>query len=101
METLERLTPQEFFDRALEGGTMTAAQLATGIAYSTIHHARKGGTISVETAKALARWSRALASARLAGACIDAARSLGLDEADGAADPLDPALDEGRISVGM
>ncbi len=80
METLERLTPQEFFDRALEGGTMTAAQLATGIAYSTIHHARKGGTISVETAKALAKWSRGLDVAQAAGVCIDAAKSLGLDD---------------------
>lgn len=84
MDTLERLTPQEFFERALdlelEGATMTAAQLHTSIAYSTIHHARKGGTISVETAKALAKWSRTVASAVSAGICIDAAKSLGLDE---------------------
>lgn len=84
MDTLERLTPQEFFERATEreweGATMTAAQLHTGIAYSTIHHARKGGTISVETAKALAKWSRTIASAQAAGVCIDAAKSLGLDE---------------------
>lgn len=82
MATTKRLTPPQFFDLALEGGTMTAAQLATGIAYSTIHHARKGGAISVDTAKALARWSREVPSAVEAGVCIDAAAALGLDESD-------------------
>jgi hypothetical protein len=96
MDTPKRLTPQEFFDLAVEGGTMTAAQLATGITYSTIHHARKGGTISVDTAKALSRWSRALVGAVAAGVCIDAARALGLDDEDPAETP---AADEGRPSM--
>lgn len=81
MDTPQRLTPPQFFDLALDGGTMTAAQLATGIAYSTIHHARKGGTISVDTAKALAKWSRDLPSAQERGVWIDAALTLGIDDA--------------------
>lgn len=82
MDTPKRLTPQEFFDLAIAGASMTAAQLSTGVAYSTIHHARKGGTITVDTAKALAKWTRELPAAQAAGVCIDAARALGLDDAD-------------------
>lgn len=74
------LTPSQFFELALDGGSMTAAQLATGIAYSTIHHARKGGSITVATAKALDAWSRSLPSAIEAAVCIDAATALGITD---------------------
>lgn len=80
----QRLNPRDFFDLALDGATMTAAQLATGIAYSTIHRARSGGVISVETAKALAEWSRGLESAQARGVVIDAALSVGITDGQAA-----------------
>ena len=73
------LTVAEFFDRELDGVTMTAAQIATGLAYTTVFRARSGGVCAVETAKQLAAWSRTLPSAVAAGVWIDAARTLGLD----------------------
>jgi hypothetical protein len=82
--TPERLTPAQFFDLGLDGATMTAAQLATRVAYSTIHRARCGGPISVETAKALAEWSRSLTSAQERGVCIDAALAVGITDGQAA-----------------
>lgn len=74
------LTVAEFFDLELDGATMTAAQIATGLAYTTVFRARSGDAVcAVDTAKRLAAWSRTLPSAVAAGVRIDAARTLGLD----------------------
>lgn len=54
------VTAQEFFAAGIEGGSMTAAHLATKVAYSTIHRASKGDGISLKTARELERWSRSL-----------------------------------------
>jgi hypothetical protein len=89
MDTMNRrLSPAQFFDLALDGGSMTAAHLATGIAYSTVHRAGKGGGISVDTAKALSKWSKGVPAAAAAGVYIDAAVALGLDpDSEPANDP--------------
>lgn len=77
-----RLTPAQFFALGLEGGHMTAAQLATGIAYSTIIDAKRGAKPSVPTAQKLEAWSRKLPSAIAAGVCIGAAVAVGLAPSD-------------------
>lgn len=74
------LTAAEFFARGFKGGTMTAAHLATGIAYSTIFRAKEGGGVGRKTAKALAAWSKTVEGTD--GSFISAARTLGLDDVD-------------------
>jgi len=75
---MRRLTPKLFFMLDLENGSMTAAQNATGMAYTTIHKTKTGVRISVQTARALEDWSRKLPSARAARVCIGAIEAVGL-----------------------
>lgn len=75
------MTPAEFFALALAGGTMNDAHYQAGIAYSTVHRAKRGETISVDTAAKLDAWSRTVAEAAKAGAWIDAGRTLGIGSA--------------------
>jgi hypothetical protein len=73
------LTAPEFFAKNFPGFSMTDAQLATGIAYSTVHavaHGRR--TPTLETAEKLQRWS--LAATAEHGVYISAARTLGIEE---------------------
>ena len=79
---IRRLTPGQFFALNLDKGHMTAAQLATGISYSTICDAKRGAELSVPTARKLEEWSLGLASAKAAGVCIGAAVAVGLAPAD-------------------
>lgn len=65
---------QEFFAAEIPGGTMTDAHVATRIAYSTIHRAKRGESIHHGTAAELERWSRGLG----AELHISAAATLGL-----------------------
>lgn len=78
------LTAAEFFALHIEGGDMSAASRHTALAYTTVHRASKGLVRDVDTAKALAAWSRTVPTAQAAGVWIDAVRSLGLDVADDA-----------------
>lgn len=86
------VTAREFFAAGVEGGSMTAAHLATAIAYSTIHRASKGDGISLKTARELEKWSRGLG----AEVFISALLTLDIvgvsdDEADiGTADTIPP-----------
>jgi len=73
-----RLSPKQFFALRLDGGTMTAAQHFTHLAYSTICDAKRGEEVSVPTAKELEKWSRGLPSAQAAGVCIGAVIAVGL-----------------------
>ncbi len=77
---IKLLSPGQFFALGLDSGHMTAAQLATGISYSTICDAKSGAALSVPTAKRLEEWTRALPSAIEEGVCIGAAIAVGLDE---------------------
>jgi hypothetical protein len=78
------LTAAEFFALGLDGGDMSAATRATGLAYTTVHRASKSTVKDVDTAKRLAAWSRTVPAAAEAGVWIDAARALGLDDSDDA-----------------
>lgn len=84
------LSAQEFFARALPGANMTEAQLATRIAYSTIHRASKGEPVSARTAFALERWSRDLGI----GVFISAVACLTSDTSE----PDDASRSEGAAS---
>jgi hypothetical protein len=76
------LTAREFFAEHYEGFSMSAAQLGTGMAYSTIHAAANPDERkpSEETAKKLQEWS--LAAIPRHRAYISAAKTLGLTEPD-------------------
>lgn len=77
------LTVAEFFALDLDDGHMSAASQSTRLAYSTVWRvAQPGASLDVGTAKRLAAWSRTVPAAVAAGVWIDAARSLGLDDAD-------------------
>lgn len=76
------LTAAEFFALGLDGVTLTAAQVATGLAYTTILRARDSGSkCDPATLRKLSAWSREVPSAQSAGVWIDAARTLGLGDA--------------------
>ena len=79
---IRRLTAAQFFALNLDKGHMTAAQLATGISYSTICDAKRGAELSVPTARKLEEWSRNLPSAKAEGVCIGAAVVVGLAAPD-------------------
>lgn len=70
------VSAQEFFAAGVPGGTMTAAHLATRIAYSTVHRAANGKGISVATARELESWSKGLAAA----VYINASATLRIDD---------------------
>lgn len=73
------MSAQQFFASGIEGVTITAAQVGTGLAYTTVLRARDSGeTCNTATARELERWSREFAPAVEAGAWIDAAMTLGL-----------------------
>lgn len=79
------MSAAEFFGLGLDGVTLTAAQTATGLAYTTVLRARdRGPDCDPATARKLAAWSRTVPAAQAAGVWIDAARTLGLvAETDG------------------
>jgi hypothetical protein len=80
--SVRALTAKEFFAERFEGFSMSAAQLGTGMAYSTIHAAANPDERkpSEETAKKLQEWSLgAIAQHR---AYISAAKTLDILEPD-------------------
>lgn len=86
------LTAAEFFGLDLEGVTLTAAHIGTGLAYTTILRIRdRGPDCDPGSVRKLSAWTRALPAAQAAGVWIDAARTLGLDVADLAAANATPA----------
>ena len=75
------LTAGQFFALHLPDGSMTDAQHATRLAYSTICDAKRGEEVSVPTARLLESWSKSLPAAQKAGVCIGAIIAVGLHPA--------------------
>jgi hypothetical protein len=74
------LSAADFFALGLEGASLTAAQLGTGLAYTTVLRVRdRGSACRPQTVRRLERWSRSVPAAQAAGVWIDTARTLGLD----------------------
>ena len=76
----EGLTAGEFFAKGLDGCTMTAAHVATGISYSSINDIAKGTTKTPrrDNIVALQEWS--LRAGGPHGFYISAIKTLGLEE---------------------
>lgn len=76
------MTPVEFFDEHLDGGSMADAARGTGRSYQTVHAIRHGSGMSAETARRLETWSRTVPAAVEKGVHISAAKTLGVDPDD-------------------
>ena len=75
------VTAAQFFALRLDGVTLTAAQLATGLAYTTICRVRdRGESCDPDSVRRVAAWSREVPAAVDAGVWIDASATLGLVE---------------------
>lgn len=70
------VTAREFFAAGYEGGTLTAAHIATSIAYTTIHRASRGIDVRADKLRELERWSMGVEGAHAAGVYLSAAATM-------------------------
>jgi len=88
------LSAREYFAEA-PTGALTAAHLATGIAYSTVHRASKGDGVNLKTARELEKWSRGLNGPTY----ISALATLGVHDPSSDPEPVEVLHDANAAAV--